>query len=660
MDLRQYAEAFSEAERDFEKSVESFGLPFESLESSPRDARISTARRCNCACEQYAEAFSEAERDFEKSVESFGLPFESLESSPRDARISTARRCNCACENADSSLRRGWISPACLACRTGERTATFFVDLRCTKHWTARRCNCACENADSSLRRGWISPACLACRTGERTATFFVDLRCTKHCYFCFNPNQDGYEYFLTHKRDIVAELEQAHAHGVSFDCLAITGGEPMLHKPMVSAFLRRARELYPQVHIRLYTSGDLLDEASLRELSEAGLDEIRFSVKPADVDRRARELYPQVHIRLYTSGDLLDEASLRELSEAGLDEIRFSVKPADVEAEQGGVYALMEQAVALIPDVVIEVPVIPGSLEGMKGMMRRASAIGVRGINLLEFCFPLCNADEFAKRGFELRKHPYAYLYNYWYGGGIPVAGVRGINLLEFCFPLCNADEFAKRGFELRKHPYAYLYNYWYGGGIPVAGSETEALALMDFACGENLPIGVHYCSSDNKNTGQIFQQNKPFGLDVALRARYPWLSQDPEDGENLPIGVHYCSSDNKNTGQIFQQNKPFGLDVALRARYPWLSQDPEDHFLKCAKAFGEDALAALDKLEHSGEHRTELDALNLVASFPLEKAPAVREALPHAELAVSVNVLEEAEDGGVRLREVAVEPFA
>lgn len=421
---------------------------------------------------QYAEAFSEAECDFEKSVESFGLPFEPRESSPRDARAATARRCNC-----------------------------------------------ACENADSSLRRGWISPACLACRTGERTATFFVDLRCTKHCYFCFNPNQDGYEYFLTHKRDIVAELEQAHAHGVSFDCLAITGGEPMLHKPEVLAFLRRARELYPQVHIRLYTSGDLLDEASLRELSEAGLDEIRFSVKPADV-----------------------------------------------EAEQGGVYALMERAVALIPDVVVEVPVIPGSSEGMKAMMRRASAIGV-----------------------------------------------RGINLLEFCFPLCNADEFSKRGFKLRKHPYAYLYNYWYGGGIPVAGSETEALALMDFAC-----------------------------------------------EENLPIGVHYCSSDNKNTGQIFQQNKPFGLDVALRARYPWLSQDPEDHFLKCAKAFGEDALAALDKLERSGEHRTELDALNLVASFPLEKAPAVREALPHAELAVSVNVLEEAEDGGVHLREVAVEPFA
>ena len=31
---------------------------------------------------------------------------------------------------------------------------------------------------------------------------------------------------------------------------------------------------------------------------------------------------------------------------------------------------------------------------------------------------------------------------------------GVRGVNLLEFCFPLCNAEAFRDRGFELRKHP--------------------------------------------------------------------------------------------------------------------------------------------------------------------------------------------------------------
>ena len=110
------------------------------------------------------------------------------------------------------------------------------------------------------------------------------DLRCTRNCYFCFNPNQDHYEYFLTHKRDIVGELEAAHASGAQFDCLAVTGGEPLLHRKQVESFIRRAKELYPGVHVRLYTCGDLLDEACLAGLVEAGLDEMRFSIKPEDI----------------------------------------------------------------------------------------------------------------------------------------------------------------------------------------------------------------------------------------------------------------------------------------------------------------------------------------------------------------------------------------
>lgn len=115
----------------------------------------------------YAQTFDEAERDFEAAVEEYGVSFEREETSPRAVRERRAKACGC------------------------------------------RR-----ENGGASLGRGWISPACLACRTGEETATFFVDLRCVKKCYFCFNPNQDHYEYFLSHRRDIVAELEQAHAAG--------------------------------------------------------------------------------------------------------------------------------------------------------------------------------------------------------------------------------------------------------------------------------------------------------------------------------------------------------------------------------------------------------------------------------------------------------------
>ena len=43
LDFKRYAEAFSEAERDFEESVESFGLPFERVELSSLQARRNRA-----------------------------------------------------------------------------------------------------------------------------------------------------------------------------------------------------------------------------------------------------------------------------------------------------------------------------------------------------------------------------------------------------------------------------------------------------------------------------------------------------------------------------------------------------------------------------------------------------------------------------------------
>lgn len=417
---------------------------------------------------EYAEAFDEVERDFEAAVEKFGVPFERKESAPREERARVAAACGCHCENGGFSL------------------------------W-----------------RNWLSPACAACRTGEETATFFIDLKCTKSCYFCFNPNQDHYDYFRTHKRDIVRELERAHDVGARFRCLAITGGEPMLYPGEVEAFLRRAGELYPGAHTRLYTSGDLLDEAGLRALADAGLAEIRFSVKPPDADDG-----------------------------------------------QERVYALMERAAAVLPDVVVEVPVIPGSRAWMEELLRRSDA-----------------------------------------------AGARGVNLLEFCFPLHNGAEFAKRGFKLRKRPFKYLYDYWYGGGVPVAGSEVEALALMEFA-----------------------------------------------SREGLRLGVHYCSSDNKNTGQIFQQNKAFFADADLRAAHPWMSQDEGDRFLKCAKAFGEDARRAREWAARAGVP-CGFDAEVRSAALPLACADALARACPGIKLAESASVVErrEPEAGSARETEAA-----
>lgn len=422
----------------------------------------------NMDLDEYRAAFAEVEADYEKTVSSFGLPFEQCESQPRSDRFA---------------------DPA----------------------WE-------CENCGKSLvgGNGWISPGCIACRTGERTVTFFISLKCPRNCYFCFNPNQEDYERYCRTDRDALGELEQAHAAGARFDCIALTGGEPMLHPAKTFAFFARAHELYPEAHLRLYTSGYDLDAAALDALRESGLQEIRFSIKLED-----------------------DESERRAVEDC------------------------MRLAVGRIPDVMVEMPVVPGTLDEMKALLVDLSA---------------------------------------W--------GVKGINLLEFCFPLNNAEAFSERRFALRKRPFDVLYNYWYAGGIPVAGSEAESLELLRFARERKLDLGVHYCSSDNKNTGQLFQQNSMF----------------------VPM-------------------------QAATGRYPEYRFDDSDYLVKCAKAFGPcvDAVRrALDELMPDAKSRVTLD--EGVLSFPCEQARAVLALVPDAELGVSLNVLEPSSEG-VKMREVGLE---
>lgn len=362
------------------------------------------------------------------------------------------------------------------------------------------------RNGDRSIYINAISPACVACQTGVGSATFFTSLQCHRDCYYCFNPNQVEYDYFQQHKRNPAQELLQAHGAGQKANFLALTGGEPLLHKAEAAAFFQTATAAFPEAHTRLYTTGDHANEATLQQLQAAGLEEIRLSIRMHDLAKGHRLTFDRL--------------------------------------------ALARQ---YIPTVMVEMPILPGTLEEMKGVL------------------------------LELEK-----------------LKIHSINLLEFCYPFTNAPAFNERGFKVKKRPFHVLYNYWYAGGVPISASELVCLDLMAFALEQQLTIGVHYCSLENKLTGQNYQQNY---------------------GRTLPK-THYFSE--------------------------------KDYLLKSAKVFGHDIAKVLSVFNRNGYRGYERNREHRYLEFHVEQISQLAEL--DIEIGLSTSTLEIRENELV-MRELKVD---
>jgi len=196
------------------------------------------------------------------------------------------------------------------------------------------------------------------------------------------------------------------------------------------------------------------------------------------------------------------------------------------------------------IPSVMVEMPVLPGTFESMQALLKELDRLDI-----------------------------------------------ASINLLEFCFPLANAEEFRKRGDKIKKYPSRVLYNYWYAGGLPISKSELECLDLIEFAMREKMKIGVHYCSLENKHTGQIYQQN--------IRGTIP------------------------ATGYMSEK----------------------DFFIKSAKVFGADIQPVKRLLKQSAHVDLQRNRNHDYLEFHVSQIPALREL--NVEVGISWNVMEERDDG-------------
>ncbi|MGN0077343.1 MAG: radical SAM protein [Coriobacteriales bacterium] len=271
---------------------------------------------------------------------------------------------------------------------------------------------------------------------------------------------------------------------------------------------------------------------------------------------QKASELYPHAHTRLYTSGAFLDEPLMGRMRDAHLQEIRFSIKTEEGRREMQRTLETIAKAKNYFDDVMVEMPVVPGELELMKWLLLQLEDIGI-----------------------------------------------AGINLLELGYPLANAAAFAKRGLKIKEEPMRVLYNYDYAGGLPIAGSEEECLQLLEYALDKRFHIGIHYCSMENKYSGQIYQQNAPHVKE-----------------------------------------------------YPQCVMSDKDFFLKSAKVFGADSQRAQKVFRSKAIDAQSYRADDNLTEFSPVHIPLLAGEYPSMEIALGYNVVER-RDGEWVLRELRVD---
>jgi uncharacterized protein len=306
------------------------------------------------------------------------------------------------------------------------------------------------RNGGASIVYGALSSACTACTGGTGSKTFMLSNACNRNCYFCFNANQENYSPINVINKNWQEELD-AFLAKEDVTHVALTGGEPLLHKCETISFFKKVHSAFPDAHLRIYTDGDLLCEKTLEELQNVGLIELRLSVKL----------------------DVLDSVERQEqVMEEALARVTLAKK--------------------YVPDVMVEMPAIPGTKRAMEKLLL-----------------------------------------------GLDSAGAFGINMLEFGYPMNDWGEFKKRGFKIANPPFPVIYDYEYAAGLPISGSEKLCLELLEFAIDNKLSLGVHYCSLENKHRDQILQQNRQAHLDKKI-----W-TLDMEDFFYKTVKVFDCDTE-------------------------------------------------------------------------------------------------------------------
>lgn len=138
------------------------------------------------------------------------------------------------------------------------------------------------ETKYHSWQTGEMALGCKQCVQGKKLVLFVTGL-CAKRCFYCpvseqkFNKDvifANEWKIIDPQKpEELIEEAKLTDATGAG-----ITGGDPLMRLDRTVNYIKLLKEIFgKQFHIHLYTPLKLVDEDKLKQLHEAGLDEIRF-----------------------------------------------------------------------------------------------------------------------------------------------------------------------------------------------------------------------------------------------------------------------------------------------------------------------------------------------------------------------------------------------
>lgn len=210
--------------------------------------------------------------------------------------------------------------------------------------------------AQSKLHIGPLSPGCRTCGDGSWSC-IFINWLCTARCFYCPQNRRVKREQGPQAERipfdrpaDYTAYLDEFGFKGVG-----ISGGEPFVVYPKVLEYTRRIKKIFgKKMYLWVYSNGDLVTEARLKELRDAGLDEIRFDISARDYD---------------------------------LAPVRLATR--------------------IIKTVTVEIPIIPEDLSIVKDSLPRMRDIGVKHLNIHQLLISKFNRENFIDRGYTFIRKP-------------------------------------------------------------------------------------------------------------------------------------------------------------------------------------------------------------------------------------------------------------